>query len=58
MLQVFIGNDQMVKVAKNLRDEYVKSIGTYHDKPLYNKDLYEVKYHNGGVSHVEANIIA
>ena len=58
MLQGSVGNDQMVEVEKKLRDEYVKSIGTYHNKPLHNKDLYEVKYHNSECVHVESNIIS
>ena len=58
MLQVSGGNNQMVKVAKNLRDKDGKSIRTYHDNPLNNTELYEVRYHNGELAHVEANIIS
>ena len=48
----------MVKVTNNMRDEDVKSIGTYHDNPLTNTELYEFRYHNGELSHVEDNIIS
>ena len=58
MLQGSVGNDQMVKVEKKLRDEDVKSIGTYNNNLLNNTELYEVKYHNSECVHVESNIIS
>ena len=58
MLQGAGGNYQMVKFAKNLRDKNEKSIGTYHDNPLHNMELYEVKFHNGELTYIEANIVA
>ena len=36
MLRGAGGNDQIVKVAKKLRDVDVKSIETYHDNQLNN----------------------
>ena len=42
----------MVKFAKKIRDKDGKSIGTYHNNPLHNIDLYEVKYHNVDLAYI------
>ena len=57
MIQCYGGNDQMFKVAKNLRDEDGKCIVKFQNNPLHNTELYEFKYHKVKLSHIEANII-
>ena len=48
----------MVNVIKKLREKDRKPIGTYHDIPLHNTELYVVRYHNGELAYIEDNIIA